>query len=311
MTNLTYDVTVIGGGPAGLQASLTLGRMHRRVLVLDSGRYRNDPAAHLHNFIGRDGAPPSELRAAAHRELASYPTVTLREARVAEVTPTGDGFRVRLADDTTLATRLVLLATGLRDTLPTLPGLVELFGDVVAHCPYCHGHEFAGTPIGILGSAPHVARVALLLERIASRITVYADGGELAAETSAVLARVGIAVRTDAVSGVCRSPVGARLSFTAGPDEEVGGLFVAPGLRQAAPFADQLGLDRLGSGGIEVDVVGRTSVRGVYAAGDCAHTAAFPMPLASVLTAASAGLVAATACDGDLLARDHGLAAPL
>lgn len=311
MDDRTYDVTVIGGGPAGLQAALTLGRMHRRVLLLDSGSYRNDPTGHLHNFISRDGTPPAELRAVARAELAAYPTVTVREVAAEEVKPDGDDFRVHLADDSTVASRLVLLATGVRDTLPDKPGLAEVFGDVVAHCPYCHGHEFAGTHVGILGSGPHVARVALLVERIAARITVFADGDELDAGTAATLERAGIDIRTEGVAGVCRSAAGARVSFAEGPDEEVGGLFVATSFAQAAPFAEQLGLSLLGSGCVEIDPIGRTSVPGVYAAGDLAHTPALPMPLASVLTAASAGLVAATACDSDLLARDHGVGAPV
>jgi thioredoxin reductase len=258
MDDQTYDVTVVGGGPAGLQAALTLGRMHRRVLLLDSGRYRNDPTGHLHNFLTRDGTPPAELRAVARAELAAYPSVTVRDAAADEVKPDGDDFRIHLADGSTVASRLVLLATGVRDTLPDKPGLAELFGDVVAHCP-----------------------------------------------------RAGIGVRTEVVAGVCRSSAGARVSFAEGPDEEIGGLFVGTAFAQAAPFAEQLGLALLGSGCIEIDPIGRTSMAGVYAAGDLAHTAALPMPLASVLTAAAAGQVAATACDSDLLARDHGVAAPV
>ncbi len=311
MVDNSYDVVVIGGGPAGLQAALTLGRMHRRVLVLDAGSYRNDPAAHLHNFISRDGTPPTELRAIAREQLAEYPTVELRDTAAEEVKPDGDDFRVAVADGTTAATRAVLLATGVRDTLPDRPGLADLFGDVVAHCPYCHGHEFSGTHVGVLGNGPHVARVALLVERIAARITVFADGGPLDDETAATLARAGVAVRTDALAGACRSPLGARLSFAEGPDEEVGGLFVATTFEQSAPFGEQLGLTLLPSGCLEVDAVGRTSMPGVYAAGDCAHSAALPMPMASVLNAAAAGLVAATACDGGLLGRDHGLAMPV
>jgi thioredoxin reductase len=301
MTDNPYDAVVIGGGPAGLQAALTLGRMHRAVLLLDSGSYRNDPATHLHNFMTRDGTPPAELRAVARGELAAYPTVEVREVAADEVKPDGDAFQVALADGTTVDARKVLLATGMRDTLPDRPGLAELFGDVVAHCPFCHGHEFAGTHVGILGAAPHAARVALMMERIAARITVFTDGDQLDDETAETLARAGAAIRPEGLTGACRSPLGARLSFSAGPDEEVGGLFVATALTQSAPFAQQLGLELLPSGGIEVDAFGRTSLPGVYAAGDCAHTAAVPMPMASVLTAAAAGLVAATSCVGDLL----------
>jgi thioredoxin reductase len=314
-----YDAVVIGGGPAGLQAALTLGRMHRRALLLDSGEYRNAPAEHMHNFLTQDGTPPAVFRAAARAELAAYTTVTVREAAATAVVPDGDGFRVVLgarqgvepdagpgADDTApLATRTVLLATGMRDTLPAVPGLASLFGTVAAVCPYCHGHELTGKHVAMLGSGPHVTRVAFLLERIAARLTVLTDGADLDPGVRAQLDGAGIAVRPEPVKEVSRSAAGATVAFTEGPDEEVGGLFVGPEFGQRAPFAEQLGLQMLESGAVEVDAMGRTSVPGVFAAGDMAHTAALPMPMASVLVAAASGQVAAAAADGELLSRDH------
>ena len=236
--------------------------MHRPVVVLDPGGYRNDPADHLHNFVSRDGTPPAELRAIAREQLVPYETVQVRDVGATEVVPDGDGFVVHLADgpdgpQEPLRTRRVLLATGLRDTLPPHPGLAELFGSVVAHCPYCHGHEFSGQHVAVLGSGPHVARVAMLVGRIASRITVLADGGELDPASREVLERAGVGVRPEKVLGVCRSAVGARVELDGGPAEEVGGLFVAPTFAQAAPFAEQLGLDLLPSGCVEVGFMGQ------------------------------------------------------
>ena len=312
---MDHDVVILGGGPAGLQAALTLGRMHRPVVVLDPGGYRNDPADHLHNFVSRDGTPPAELRAIAREQLVPYGTVQVRSLGATEVVPDGDGFVVHLADgpdgpQEPLRTRRVLLATGLRDTLPPHPGLTELFGSVVAHCPYCHGHEFSGQHVAVLGSGPHVARVALLVGRIASRITVLADGGELDEASRGVLDRAGVTVRPEPVLGVCRSAVGARVELDGGPAEEVGGLFVAPTFAQAAPFAEQLGLRVLASGCVEVGIMGQTSRPGVYAAGDMAHQASYPGPLASVLTAAASGLLAGTGVDHDLMSLDSGLPSP-
>lgn len=304
-----YDTVVIGGGPAGLQAALTLGRMHRRVLLLDSGEYRNAPAEHLHNFVTRDGTPPAEFRAAARAELLAYATVTVREAAATAVVPDGDGFRVELEAGQDAAgpvsARTVVLATGLRDTVPAVPGLAELFGTVAAVCPYCHGHELSGKHVAVLGSGPHVARVAFLLERIASHLTVLTDGAELEPDLRARLDDGGVAVRPEPVKELSRSAAGATVSFTQGPDEEVGGVFVAAEFAQRAPFAAQLGLRLQESGAVEIDALGRTSVPGVFAAGDMAHTSATPMPLASVLMAAASGLMAATSADGELLTRDH------
>jgi thioredoxin reductase len=311
MNSHTYDVVVIGGGPAGLQSALTLGRLHRSVLLLDSGEYRNAAAKEMHNFVTHDGRSPEEFRAAARRDLQAYDTVEVRELRATEVAGAGGRWRVTLdghgsveAPDVTA--RRVVLATGLRDTLPDVPGLSDLWGDVVAHCPYCHGHELSGRHVGIIGSGPHVARVALLLERIAARITVYADGANLDEATSVQLAEAGVGVRPEKVSGVRRSSTGATVGLSNGADEEVAGLFVSTALAQAAPFAEQLSLEMLPSGCIHIDQLGRTSRQGIYAAGDLAHVAALPMPLASVLNAASAGLLAATAAEQDLLSEDHG-----
>jgi len=293
-----FDTVVIGGGPAGLQAALTLGRMHRDTLLLDSGRYRNDPADAMHNLIGHDGRKPAELRAAARGDLAAYDTVAIRDQAASAVRQDGDGFAVETYAGEIRARRIVL-ATGLADTLPDVPGLTDLFGSVAAHCPYCHGHEFAGTHVGLLGAGPHTGRVALLLRRITSRITVFTNGAEVDEATRTVLDRHGFEVRAEPVAGLCRSPAGATITFEDGSEEEVGGLMIAPSLAQAAPFAEQLGLELQESGCVRVDAMGRTSLAGVYAAGDLAHPDTTPMPLASVAHAIAAGLGAATAIDMD------------
>jgi thioredoxin reductase len=289
-----FDAIVVGGGPAGLQATLTLARVHRRVLMLDSGRYRNDPASHMHNVLTHDGAPPAEFRGAARKELAAYDTVTLREEQVSAVRPGGDAFSVEVGGEVVTA-RGIVLATGVRDTLPDKPGLAALFGGVVAHCPFCHGHEFAGQPIGILGvtGAGHLPGI---LAPVVSRITVLTDGAELDAPLPD-----GVLLRTEPVTGVCASPVGARVSFETGPDEEVAGLYVSTAISPSAPFAEQLGLATLPSGCVEIDAMGRTSLPGVHAAGDMAHVSALPMPMASVLAAAASGQVAAASLVAMLL----------
>lgn len=271
-----YDAVVIGGGPAGLQATLTLARVHRRVLLLDSGSYRNDRADHMHNVVTHDGTPPAEFRAAARQELATYDTVTVRDAAATALAVQDEGFRVVLGDEA-VAARGVVLATGLRDTLPDKPGLAELFGSVVAHCPFCHGHEFAGLPVAVVGDAAHLVGI---MAPVASSVTV---------------------VDEERVARFERSGDGARIVLTDGSTEDYGGVFVSTTLSQAAPFAEQLGLDLLPSGCVEIDAMGRTSLPGVHAAGDMAHVAALPMPMTSVVTAAAAGQVAAGAMVAYLL----------
>ncbi len=310
MNATMYDVAVVGAGSAGLQAALTLGRMQRPVVVFGTDRYRNDPAAEMHNFLAHDGTPPAALRAAARADLERYPTVALREQEVLTIEGDAGSFTLRTADGGAVTARRVLLATGVADTLPDVPGLGALWGDVVAHCPYCHGHEFTGTPVGILGADPSVPLRAAMLERIATRTVVLTDGADLDEDTAGALKRMDVEVRTEPVRGVGRGPLGITVDVDGGPAIELGGLFVGPRWEQAAPFAEQLGLDRSPLGAILVDALGRTSRAGVYAAGDIAQPPGLPMPMASVLTAAAGGLLAASACDRELAATDNGLSIP-
>lgn len=305
-----YDVAVVGAGSAGLQAALTLGRMNRPIAVFGTDRYRNDPATEMHNFLGHDGAPPAELRAAARADLGRYRAVDVRDQEVTAIDGDTGAFTLRLADGATVTARRVLLATGVADTLPDVPGLDELWGDVVAHCPYCHGHELTGLPVGILGTDPSIPLRAAMLQRIASELVVLTDGDDLDADTAGALKRMDVEVRAERVTGVGRGPLGASVRLAGAASVELGGLFVAPAWAQAAPFAEQLGLDLSPMGAILVDGFGRTSRAGVYAAGDIAQPPGLPMPMASVLAAAAGGQLAAASCDRELAAADNGLPVP-
>jgi len=160
-----YDTIVIGAGPAGLQAALTLGRMHRDVLVLDSGEYRNGTVEHAHNYATHDGRPPEEFRRLAREDLAEYTTVEVREAAV-EAVAAGKGSFVVTIGDTVEQGSTVVLATGVRDRLPDIPGLAQAWGKEVAHCPFCHGHELAGRRVALDVQGPHAERLRSMLERI-------------------------------------------------------------------------------------------------------------------------------------------------
>ncbi|MBC7307899.1 MAG: NAD(P)/FAD-dependent oxidoreductase, partial [Dietzia sp.] len=148
------DILIIGGGPAGLQAALTAARVHRQAVILDDGRYRNASVAHMHNVIGADGNPPHQFRARVRDELTAYDTVSVRPVSATAVrSDPGGGFVADLADGTGLSAGTVILATGVSDELPEIPGLAEVWGGRAAHCPFCHAHEFAGGRIGIIGTA--------------------------------------------------------------------------------------------------------------------------------------------------------------
>lgn len=275
-----YDVIVIGGGPAGLQAALTLGRMHRDVLLLDSGQYRNGTVEHAHNYATHDGIAPAEFRRLARADLAAYDTVEIREAFAEHVEQDGDGFVVHLGD-TTERSAAVVLATGVRDALPDVPGLADAWGKEIAACPFCHGHELAGRRVALDVEGPHAERLTAML-------------GHLGSELVPVSGRVQRVERRDG---------GLDLTLDDGVIH-VDGMFIGPTFSQSAPFAEQLGLALNDSGCIRIDAFQGTSVPGVFAAGDAAHVADLPMPMSSILTSQAAGLVAGAASVQHLLLRD-------
>jgi thioredoxin reductase len=290
------DIAIIGGGPAGLQAALTLGRIHRRAVLVDDGTYRNARVSHMHNVLTHDGTPPSEFRATARKQLTAYDTIAVREARVDDIGEEGGRFHVMLDDGDVLTARAVILATGVRDELPPVPGLADLWGDLAAHCPFCHGHEFAGTRIGILGAGP-APHLSALLGPMASEIVVLSNDESLPDGFGS-----GVAVRGEKVASVQRRDGGVRVELAGGGDEQVSVLFVAPALRQSAPFAERLGLELNSSGCVRVDEFGCSSRPGVFCAGDMAHLAAHPMPMASVTFAAASGQLAASSAQAALMA---------
>ncbi|WP_226531922.1 NAD(P)/FAD-dependent oxidoreductase [Microbacterium paraoxydans] len=300
-----YDAIVIGAGPAGLQAALTLGRMHRSTLLLDSGEYRNGTVLHMHNMIGADGTPPSEFRARARDELAAYTDVEIRDGAATGVSGSEDAFAVTLADGSTVEGRRVVLATGVADDLPVVPGLQGLWGTLAFSCPFCDGHEHAGKPIGVLGAAPRAGHLIGLLGRIVGDVTVFPLAEEFTHDERTSLEAAGARVSAASVASVERIDGGVRIVTDSGEDV-VAGVFVASGtMRQRAPFAADLGLRMLESGAIEVDEFGRTSLPGIFAAGDLAHRASLPGPMASVLLAAAAGQLAAVGIIQSLLAAEH------
>lgn len=275
-----YDAIVIGGGPAGLQAALTLGRIHRTVLLVDSGEYRNAPAEHLHNLIGADGMPPADLRAAARRDLAAYATVEVASGTVSEIRGEAGAFEVVFPDGCTESTRAVVLATGVRDELPDIPGLAEQWGRKVAHCPFCHGHEFAGGRIGILTPDPaRAAHLGGLLRPISDDLVIV-----------------------DEVTRIDDHGDGLRLTLPDGGTLDVDGLFAAVSTVRVSPLVAALGLEVGAMGGVLVDAMGRTSRPGVYAAGDTAHVRELPGPMQSIANAIAAGAVAGAAVAADALA---------
>src|SRR3954451_20054718 len=158
-----YDVAIIGGGAAGLSAALVLSRARRRVLVVDSGTPRNAPAAHMHGFLSRDGMPPADLLAAGREEVRGY-GATITTGAVKELVRCDQaGFQVLLEDGERVSARRLLVATGLRDELPNIPGLQQRWARDVLHCPYCHGWEVRDQALGVIWNGPETVRYAQIV----------------------------------------------------------------------------------------------------------------------------------------------------
>ncbi|MGK5558386.1 NAD(P)/FAD-dependent oxidoreductase [Actinomadura kijaniata] len=307
-----FDAVIIGAGPAGMAAALTLGRVHRPVLVVDAGEGRNAPAGAVHNFLTRDGTPPAELRGLGREELAAYPAVEVRAGTVtgARASQQG-GFHLRLSGGGEVGARRVLLATGLADDLPGPRGVEEMWGRSAFHCPYCHGYECTGRRVAVLGAEPARVRLALQLSRFAADVVLCTDGGPLDPESWETLTANGVAVRCEAVVRLEGTDGDLEhLVFESGPPLARDAVFVVNVARQRSGLAADLGCANFADGCVEVDEFGRTSVPGVYAAGDMARRAGMPVPMAAVIAAAASGTVAAAAIDQDLLGADFGLPDP-
>jgi thioredoxin reductase len=294
-----YDVAVIGGGAAGLSAALVLSRARRRVLVVDSGRPRNAPAAHLHGFLSRDGFAPGELLAAGRREVRGYGGTILQGAAAGLVPDGAAGFWIVLAGGQRLSARRLLVTTGLRDELPDIPGVRERWARDVLHCPYCHGHEVADQHLGVLGGGPDAVRYAQIVRQWTHDLMYFAPAGTLTnAERSGLAARsIGVVegtveqlvVHEDRLCGV---------QLTDGCVVRREALFVPPRFVPNDSLLRGLGCAVDDKGWVTADATGRTSVPGVWAAGNVVDSRA------QVITAAGAGSTAAIAINADLIEDD-------
>lgn len=301
-----YDVVVVGGGAAGLAGAVALARSRRSVLVVDAGDPRNAPASHVHNFLSRDGTPPAEIYAAGRQEVARYGG-RVESGRVTALSRSGERFAVQIGGRAVTARRL-LVATGVRDELPQVPGLAERWGIDVLHCPYCHGWEVRGQRIGILATGPGTMHQALLFRQLSQHVTVLAHTGpELSGEQREQLRALGIPLIEGTVTQVEASDGGLTgVRFTDGTRVSLDALIVAPRMTARAELLAPLGLApaEVVMGGqvigtqIEADPSGATSVPGVWVAGNLAAINA------QVISAAAAGLTAGAVINADLAAED-------
>ena len=307
-----YDVVVVGGGAAGLSGALALARARRAVLVVDGGQPRNAPAAHVHNYLSRDGAAPSELLAAGRAEVTGYggQIISGGVASAARLDDQDDrgGFRVALTDGSSVYARRLLVATGLIDELPAVPGVAEQWGRDVLHCPYCHGWEVRDQALGVLATGPMAVHQAQLFRQWSADVTLFLHTEpEPTAEESEQLAARGITVvRGEVASLEATDDHLSGVRLTSGQVVPRQAVVVGPRFYARADVLTSLGIattelrvaGQVIGTSVPADPTGATAVPGVWVAGNVTDL------MAQVIGAAAAGLMVGAAVNADLIAED-------
>ena len=295
------DSVIIGGGPAGLSAALLLGRSRREVLVLDSGEYRNAPSHASHSFLTRDGIPPADLRRIAREQIAAYPGVRFRSGCVASVSGAAEAFVLKLDEGETIEARTLVFANGVRDELPPLEGLPAIWGRSAFHCPYCDGWENRDRALAFYApgeSAPMLAmHLGPLLRNLTADLVMLTNGpSALGDPERRRLADLGVAIDERPIARlVSQDGQLQAIAMADGTSLERDALFIAPAPRPNSVLAASLGCELTTEppipGLLRVDMMGQTTVPGVYAAGDIIT------PLSQIAMAVATGATAGAAAN--------------
>lgn len=268
------DVIIIGGSFAGLAAALQLGRARRKVVVLDTGRPRNRFAGHSHGLLGHDHKPPLDILAEARQQLARYPTIRLVTARAESVSGAIDDFCVVTDDNESLRARRLILSYGVADQMPNVPGFAESWGTSIVPCPYCDGFEVAGQHWGVVWAGPQSHQSVRLFRDWTDKLTVFADGHDIAPDIQADLACRNIPVVDGRIVEIAHQKGHiTTVNLDTGRNIAVDILFAQPRNKPSASLHEPLGLATVDTPvGIvlKVDERRQTSMPGIYAAGDLA-----------------------------------------
>ncbi|GAB3386530.1 NAD(P)/FAD-dependent oxidoreductase [Humibacter soli] len=298
----SWDVIIVGGGPAGLSAALLLGRSRRRVLVIDAGSPRNRFAAHVHGILGNEDIRPADLVARGRAEAAEY-GVEFASGTIERVERTADILRVTDVDGTERTARAMIVATGIRDDLPAIPGLAERWGSTVLHCPYCHGWEVRDQHLGVLAFPPGGLHQAELIRQWSDRVTVFTAGmTPIAPEVEQRLRSRGVVLEAAPVTAIVGNGTAIEaVRLDDGRDVAIDAVFTAGAPRPHDGFLAPLGLDRTeGPFGsfLTVDFAGRASDDRIWAVGNVVN------PTANVPMSIGAGALTGGAVNGALVGWD-------
>ncbi|MFV0126584.1 NAD(P)/FAD-dependent oxidoreductase [Streptomyces sp. HMX112] len=297
-THTLYDAVIVGAGAAGLNTALLLGRSRRKVAVVDTGQPRNAPATHMQGFLTREGMSPHALLETGRAEVTAY-GVHLLDAQADTITPNATGYTVHLAGGATLHTRHAVIATGLRDELPDIPGVQERWAKDLLHCPYCHGYEVRDQPLGVLGTHPNAVNQALLLRQWSDDIVLFPHTLTLTDDDHERLAARDITIAEGHIKRLEIDNDQLRgVELTEGRTVPRGAVFLFPRMVPRDQLLTDLGCHKNDAGWVTTDTAGRTSVPGIWAVGNVTD------PRAQVITAAGMGSAAGFALNHDLVDDD-------
>ena len=297
-----YDVLVLGGGPAGLSAALALGRVRRSVLICDNERPRNAASSHANNLISQDGINPSEWRKKARLDLKKYETVSFLDGTLTSVEKLETYFQGTFLSGERHTFRKIILAHGVLDVLPTVPGFEELWGKSVFHCPYCHGYEVADMRLGMVDSGGFAEHLLPMLSALSKDIVVFTNGiSSISPGFKGFLEKKNIQIFEEKIERLLyQGEILQSVVLKNGTNLERDALFLAPQfpIRMKSNVGEILGCKTTEMGFFQIDDFGRTTVPGVFAAGDIVT---FKQ---SVAGAVALGQAAGAGAAGDLLSED-------
>jgi thioredoxin reductase len=270
MNEFNYDVIIVGGSFAGLAAGMSLGRSTRKVLIIDASEPCNRFTPHAHNFITHDGKPPAQIAEEALKQVLLYPTVKRLQGKVSHAAPLTRGFEIKIENGEQFSSRKLLFTTGLKDIMPDIPGFAECWGKTVIHCPYCHGYEVKGERTGVMANGVMAFDYAKLISNLTPDLTLFTNGpADFTPEQRARIEARHIPIievpitAIEHEAGSIRSVVladGSRVSLSA--------LYARPQNEQHSPLPQQMGCELVENSLLKIDMLQRTTVPGVYAAGD-------------------------------------------
>lgn len=292
-----FDAIIIGGSYAGLSAAMALGRSLRNVLVLDSGKPCNRQTPHSHNFLTQDGETPAAIAQKAKEQVLAYPTVTFKTEKAVKATGQNNAFMVTTESGGNYMGSKIIFASGVKDLMPNIHGFDESWGISILHCPYCHGYEVRHQEWGILANGDMAFELVKLLQNWSKKLTLLTNGpATLTPDQLHKLQQLNIGVKEEFIAEIVHQQGYVRkVLFTDGSVQELKAIFARPSFEQHCPIPVELGCALTETGHLQVELFQKTTVPGIFAAGDAVT------PMRSVVAAVAAGNMAGVVVNKELI----------